>query len=167
MYLKKTSFSRRQASCKNPDCRFDAVPFERCECPCRRPWIGIGRSDDDAAGTAGDQRVDTGRGPAVMAAGFEGDVESRPRDRFRRVFYGVDLGMVLTAAAVVTFRDDPAVPDDDGADHRIRADAPFPFPGQPERPAHEVLIRRNGFSFCHDVAYNMDGAGCQLFSNRF
>ena len=84
-----------------------------------------------------------------MAAGFEGDVESRSSDRFRRIFYGVDLGMVLTVAAVVAFRDDPVVPDDDGADQRIRADASFPLPGQPQRQTHETLIRRTGFTFCH------------------
>jgi hypothetical protein len=86
-----------------------------------------------------------------MAAGFEGDIESRPGDRFRRIFYGVDLGMVLTAAAVVAFRDDPIVPDDDGADQRIRADAPLPLLGQPQRQTHETLIFRTGFSFSHDL----------------
>ena len=134
MYLKKTSLSCRQASCENPDRRFDPVPLQGLNALSGDQGVGIDRPDDDAAGTAGDQGVDAGRGPAVMAAGFEGDVEGRPGDRFRRIFDGVDLGMVLTAAAVVAFRDDPVVPDDDGADQRIRADASFPLPGQPQAP---------------------------------
>ena len=84
-----------------------------------------------------------------MAAWFQGDVEGCTRDRFRRVRDGVDLGVILPVAAVVAFGDDPSVPDDDGADQRIRADAAFPFPGQPKRPAHEAFIGRDGFSFCH------------------
>jgi hypothetical protein len=137
--------------CKNPDRRFDPVSLEGLNAFSGDLWIGIGCPDDDTAGTASDQGVDTGGCPAVMGAWFEGDIEGCPSDRFRRVFYRVDLGMVLTAAAVITFRYDPAVPDDDGADQGIRADAPFSLPGQPERQAHEALIRRTGFSFCHDL----------------
>ncbi len=88
---------------ENPDLRFDAVPFEGLDALSGDEGVGIGRPDDDAAGTAGDQGIDAGGSPAVMAARFEGDVEGRPRDRFRRVFDGVDLGVVFAAAAVEAF----------------------------------------------------------------
>ena len=149
MYLKKTSFCRRHASSRTPDLRFDPVTFQGRDAPAGDEGIGIDRADDDAAGTAGDQGVDAGGGLAVMAARFQGDVEGRTRDRFRRVRDGVDLGMIFPAAAVVAFGDDPAVPDDHGADQRIRADAPFALPGQPKRPAHEAFIGQDGFSLCH------------------
>ena len=86
-----------------------------------------------------------------MAARLQRDVEGRPRDGFRRIPDGVDLRVVFTAAAVPAFADDPALPDDDGADQRIRADASFPFPGQREGPAHELLIGRTDFPLCHDL----------------
>jgi hypothetical protein len=76
-----------------------------------------------------------------MAARLQCDVEGRPRNRFRRIPDGVDLRMVFAAAAVEPFGDDPAVPDDNGADQRVRADASLSFPGQRERPAHEPFIK--------------------------
>ena len=86
-----------------------------------------------------------------MAARFQRDVEGRPRDGFRRILDRVDLRVVFTAAAVPALADDPVLPDDDGADQRIRADASFPFPGQREGPAHEPFIVRMDISFCHDL----------------
>ena len=59
--------------------------------------------------------------------------------------------MVLAATAVVAFSDDPAVPDDHGADQGIGADASFPFPGQPQGATHELFIRQTVFSVFHDM----------------
>ncbi len=95
--------SRRQASSRTPT--FVSIPLlsEGLDALPGDEWVGIDGADDDAAGTAGDQGVDAGGGPAVMAARLQGDVEGRPRDRFRCVFDGVDLRVVLAAAAVVAF----------------------------------------------------------------
>ena len=129
---------------EDADLRFDAALLQGLDAPPGDEGVGIDGADDHAARAVRDQGFDAGGGPAVMAARLQRDVEGCPRDRFRCMPDGVDLRMVFAAAAVEAFGDDPAVPDDDGADQGIRADAPFPLPGQREGPAHEPLIESNG-----------------------
>ena len=136
---------------EDADLRFDAALSEDLDAPPGDEGVGIDGADDHAARAVRDQGFDAGGGPAVMAARLQGDVEGRPRDRFRCIPDGVDLRVVLAAAVVEAFGDDPAAPDDNGADQGIRADASFPLPGQREGPAHEPLIERTSFFIFHDL----------------
>jgi len=136
---------------ENAEGGVDALGLQGLKTAAGDPGVRIDRPDDDPGGPAGDQGFDAGRGTAVMAAGFEGDIDGRPGDRFRGAADRVDFGVGPAAALVPALADDPAVPDDHSADERVGAHLPFTLPGKPQRPTHEPLIFPGAARFGHLV----------------
>ena len=84
------------------------------------PGIWISASDNDPADTRFQDRVCTGRLPAVMAAGFQCDIHSSSGRRLHTVFKGIALSMQFTVPLMISLSyNRPVIPDDHCADHRI------------------------------------------------
>ena len=82
--------------------------------------VGVAAGDDDAGDTGGNQRVGTGRGAALMRAGFEADVGGSATCSGARFAQGVRFGVRLTGADVKAFADGFTAFDDHAADARVR-----------------------------------------------
>ena len=82
--------------------------------------VRVAAGDDDAGDTGGNQRVGTGRGAALMRAGFEADVGGGAASLFACLPQGMYFGVRLARADVKALADDLAAFDDDAADARIR-----------------------------------------------
>ena len=82
--------------------------------------VGVAAGDDDAGDTGGNQRVGTGRGAALMRAGFEADVGGGATGGSARFAQGVRFGVRLTGADVKAFADGFTAFDDHAADARVR-----------------------------------------------
>ena len=82
--------------------------------------VGVAAGDDDAGDASGNQRVGTGRGAALMRAGFEADVGGGATGGGARFAQGVRFGVRLTGADVKAFADGFTAFDDHAADTRVR-----------------------------------------------
>ena len=136
---------------QHADLRWDAALPQRSDPLPGDERIRIDGADDHAPGAAGDQGIHAGGGAAMVAARLQRDIKGGSGDILRRVSKRVDLGMVFTATMMKTLADDFPVPDDHGADQRIRADRSFAFPRQREGAAHEPLIARTIVHAVHEI----------------
>lgn len=85
-------------------------------------WV-LGR-DDDTFGPKLEEEIGARGCFAVMAAGFEGDVEGCFADLFgEESLEGFDFGVGATEAGVIAFPDAGLVEDDEAADHGVGFDA--------------------------------------------
>ena len=82
--------------------------------------VGVAAGDDDAGDASGNQRVGTGRGAALMRAGFKADIGGGAASLFACLPQGMYFGVRLARADVKAFADDLAAFDDDAADARVR-----------------------------------------------
>src|SRR5690606_29118594 len=86
------------------------------------------------------QGIGTGRGAAVMAAGFQGDVGGGAARPVAGLTQGMHLGMWLTGLGVPAFADDLAALHDDAADPWIGMGGIQPLARQLQGAGHELLV---------------------------
>lgn len=104
--------------------------------------VGVERADDHAADSGREEGVDAGRRPAVGAAGLEGHVQrGAGRGRAPEGAQGGDLGVRAAGAGMPALRDDSAILDEDGADHRIGMGVAPGAAGELERAEEGAVVR--------------------------
>lgn len=98
---------------------------------------GVLHGDDDFCESSGDDRLSAWGSFAVMAAGFEGDVESTAACAVGGLTEGVDFGVRSAEAFVAALSDDVTCGiEDDGSDHGVRLDGPLSGGGEFECSPH-------------------------------
>lgn len=100
----------------------DAFFSEEAVGPAGVGGVGVGGADDDAGDAGREDGVGAGRGAAVCAAGFEGDVEGgafRGMSVAGGVAEGGDFGVGSPGASVPALADDFSAFDEQGADAGI------------------------------------------------
>jgi len=140
---------------------FDALGPQCRHPPAGDDGIRIDGTDHHPGRLLPDQGLDAGGRPPLVGAGLQGDVEGGAGDGLPGPSDGVDLGVALAAADVIAFPDDPAVLDDDGADHGIRTRPAFTLPGQPQCPVHEMFV-----IFAHQLTIMMPVSGATKDENK-
>ncbi|EFE49247.1 hypothetical protein NEIELOOT_01996 [Neisseria elongata subsp. glycolytica ATCC 29315] len=102
--------------------------------------VGVGDGGDDARYARLYQCFGAGRGAAVVAAWFEGNVGGGAARVFARLAQGVDFGMGAARFEVEALADDLAVVCDDAADARIGRGGEAAFGGEGQGAAHHVAV---------------------------
>ena len=116
----KTAVERLRFFFTNTFSNFDARCLQAGDALPGDERVGVAAGDDDAGDTGGNQRVGTGRGAALMRAGFEADVGGSATGGGARFAQGVRFGVRLTGADVKAFADGFTAFDDHAADARVR-----------------------------------------------
>ena len=97
----------------------DAGGGEHGQAFARHLRVGVGDGGDDARYARLYQGFGAGRGAAVVAAWFEGNVGGGAARVFARLAQGVDFGMGAARFEVEALADDLAAVCDDAADARV------------------------------------------------
>ena len=127
---------------------------ERSRPPAPNPWVRVAGRHDHSPDPRPQDRIDAGRGPPLVIAGLERDVQRGAARPVPRLPQRLRLGVRASRAGVETLSHQPALADDDGAHHGIgRAEATAAL-GQGESPSHPALVFgcgvRGGIAGRHD-----------------
>ena len=102
--------------------------------------IRVKHADDHPPDFVFNHGIHARRRLAVMAAGFQRDVQRGPAHIFFSVLESVHFRVVAAEVVMVSVCDDAAFFNDYRADHRIRADFTQPAARQLQRQPHEFFI---------------------------
>lgn len=114
--------------------------------PSHHGGIGVSCSKNNAAHTVRDQRIDTGRSPACSGARFEGDVDRGPSGSPACSPKRHDLGVSAAGRLCPPLAYHRSIPNDNGADRRVRRRRAAAAERQGQRAPHEAAI---GAQSCH------------------